>query len=228
MRKAAGGLALLTVALAGCACAPAPETTDAPVVAASSLDGLLLDAAEVDAVMGARLTPLTPVTAMGDNRNLLPNLNCLGVWQTTEAAVYGERGTGNWLGVRRQTLREPDSDQWNSVAVQSVVLYESADTARDFFTRSAGRWAECTDHRVNITLNDKPLPRWRSGELAQTDTRLTMPITRGTGDDVRTCQHVLALAANVIIDVQACRFQNTPVDQAADIATAIEANVAAG
>ena len=29
------------------------------------------------------------VNVMGDHRNLLPNLNCLGVWQVDEAGVYG-------------------------------------------------------------------------------------------------------------------------------------------
>ncbi len=188
--------------------------------------GLLLSRADIDEVMGTAMTPLDPVTAMSDNRNLLPNLNCLGIWQVAESAIYGPPGPGNWQDMRRQTLRVPNSDRWDSLAVQAVVRYENAETARDFFLQSADRWSECTDHRVNITLNDRPLPSWHSGDLDETDRRLTIPSTRGAGEDIRSCQHVLAVASNVVVDVQACRPQDTPVTEAADIATAIESNVA--
>lgn len=217
----------LGLALSGCGSEP-PEAAPPPepaIVKASALDDLLLNDSEIDSVMGTAMTSLMPVVEMSDNRNLLPNLNCLGVWQVNEAAIYGDRGAGNWQSMRQQTMREPDSDQWKSIAVQSVVLFETADAARHFFTQSAARWAECTDHRVNITLNDTPLPKWLSGKLDATDSRLTIPITRGTGDQIQSCQHVLAVSENVIIDVQACKSQSSPVTQAADIVSEIEATI---
>lgn len=226
--KSSNRILLLVVALAGlagCGGQPEPQAVS-DIVETAAIGELLLSAPEVDSAMGATLTPLEPVSTMSDNRNLLPNLNCLGVWQVAETAIYGERGPGSWQAVRQQMLRAPDSDEWNSLVVQSVVLYESTAQAEDFLTQSAERWSECTDHRVNITLNDKPLPRWHSHALAQTHNGLSIPITRTSGHRIHSCQHVLATSVNVVIDVQACKLQGSPVNQAADIASAIEAKIA--
>ncbi|MFY9922766.1 MAG: sensor domain-containing protein [Mycobacterium sp.] len=160
---------------------------------------------------------------MADHRNLLPNLNCLGVWQVNEAPVYDP---SDWQSVRQQMLRTPDNDSWDSLVVQSVVRYDTAEAAQRFFTESADRWSHCTNHRVNIRLNDQPLPAWLSGDLSASASKLTMPYVRGSGAQIRSCQHALALAANVILDIQACRPQQpTAVTEAGDIADRIEARL---
>ena len=153
-----------------------------------ALTGLLLSVADVNDIMGVSLTPHQPVSQMGDHRNLLPNLNCLGVWQVNEAPVYD---ASHWKSVRQQMLRTPDTDQWETLVVQSVVSYRTAVAARDFFTQSADRWSKCTNHHVNIQLNNQQLPAWLSGELTRTDTQLAIPIVRGNGDQMRSCQRVL-------------------------------------
>jgi hypothetical protein len=209
--------------LAGCATAPAADVPP-KWVPQSALTGLLLTAGDIDAVMAtAGMTAHPPVAQMGDHRNLLPNLNCLGVWQVNEAPVYDP---SDWQSVRQQMLRAPDSDSWDTLVVQSVVLYRSAQDAQRFFTESADRWAHCTNHRVNIRLNDQPLPAWLSGDLTASDSKLTMPYVRGSGAQIRSCQRALALAANVILDIQACRPQQpTAVTQAGEIADMIEARL---
>ena len=209
--------------LAGCATAPA---TDEPPksVQESALTGLLLNVKDIDAAMAtAGMTAHPPVAQMADHRNLLPNLNCLGVWQVDEAPVYDP---SDWKSVRQQMLRAPDTDNWDSLVVQSVVRYDTVEAAQRFFTESADRWSHCTNHRVNIRLNDQPLPAWLSGDLVQTDRRLAMPYVRGSGSQIRTCQRALAVAANVILDVAACKPQQpTAVTQAGDIADKIEAKL---
>jgi hypothetical protein len=222
-------LALGTV-LAGCS-SPSPAAQKPPqLVPTSALNGLLLSTDEVDAVTGTRSLTVHggTDTTMADNRNLLPNLNCLGVWQVGESAIYGpDGGDKGWQGVRRQLLRTPDVDTWDTLAVQAVVYYPSADAAADFFSQSADRWSKCVNHHVNITLNDQPLPKWLSGQLGKTDTQLAMPITRGEGAEVRACQHVLQRAVNLIIDVEACKPQSAPIGSAADLATKIQAKLPA-
>jgi hypothetical protein len=53
-----------------------------------------------------------------------------------------------------------------------------------------------------------------------------MPVTRGVGNQTRSCQRVLAIASNVIVDVQACKpQQSTAVTQAAEIADRIESKL---
>ncbi|HEX4587481.1 MAG TPA: sensor domain-containing protein [Mycobacterium sp.] len=190
----------------------------------SALPESLLTADEVNGIMQTTgMVPHNPVTQMGDQRNLLPNLNCLGVWQVNEAPIYE---SSHWKTLRQQMLRAPDTDQWDNLVVQSVVSYRTADGARQFFTESTDRWSKCTNHNVNITLNDQPLPAWHSGDLTKTDTRLAMPYTRGAGDQTRSCQRVLALATNLILDIQACKpQQQSAVTAAAAVADKIESKL---
>jgi hypothetical protein len=228
VKRYAIGVLAVSLALTSCSSnAPAAEKKPPQLVPTSALNKLLLSTDEVNAVMGTRsLTPQSTDTTMADNRNLLPNLNCLGVWQVGESAIYGpDGGDKGWQGVRRQTLRTPDTDEWDTLAAQSVVYYLTAEAAGDFFTQSADRWTKCVNHHVNITLNDQPLPKWLSGDLSKTDTQLAMPITRGEGTEVRACQHVLERAANLIIDVEACKSQTAPVTAAAELAAKIKAKL---
>lgn len=162
------------------------------------------------------------VEVMSDHRNLLPNLNCLGIWQVNEAGVYGAAG---WIALRQELLRSPDTDAWQTLVVQSVVNYPSTDAAHDFFSQSSNRWSKCTNHNVNITLNGTPLPKWRSGELTKTDTQLAIPFTRDNANGVDSCQRVLAVESNVIIDVQACKRDSSTVTQAAAVVHDIEAGL---
>jgi hypothetical protein len=212
------------LALAGCSTGDGQPTAAAPqLVGANALDRVLLGTGEVDSIMGTSgMTAHPRVEVMGDHRNLLPNLNCLGIWQVNEAGVYGADG---WIALRQELLRSPDSDSWQNLMVQSVVNYPSTDAARDFFEQSSDRWSKCANHNVNITLNDKPLPKWRSGELTETDSALAIPFTRGDASGVDSCQRALAVTNNVIVDVQACKRDSSTVTQAVAVAEAIEAKL---
>jgi PknH-like extracellular domain len=217
------GATALCIVLAGCdgaaSGASAPKSVPDTALTAS-----LLSADELNSIMGATgMTPHTPVSQMGDHRNLLPNLNCLGVWQVNEAPIYE---SSHWKSVRQQLVRVPDADQWNFLVVQSVVSYRTADAARQFFTESTDRWSKCTNHNVNIQLNGQALPAWKSGDLTKTDTRLALPYTRGTADQTRSCQRVLSIAANLILDIQACKPpQQDAVTAAAAVADKIESKL---
>jgi hypothetical protein len=214
-----GALALCFV-LAGCG--GAASGASAPkLVPDTALTASLATADELNTIMGTTgMTPHTPVSQMGDHRNLLPNLNCLGVWQVNEAPIYE---SSHWKSVRQQLVRAPDADQWNFLVVQSVVSYRTADAAREFFTESTDRWSKCTNHNINIQLNGQAMPAWHSGDLTKTDTRLALPYTRGTGDQTRSCQRVLQVAANLILDIQACKpQQQDAITAAAAVADKIE------
>ena len=194
------------------------------MVLSSSVPSINPGNAESGTIMGTSgMTPHSPVTQMADDRNLLPNLNCLGVWQVNEAPIYE---SSHWKSMRQQLSRVPDTDQWEDLVVQSVVSYTMADAARQFFTDSAGRWSKCTNHNVNIQLNGRPLPQWHSGDLTKTDTRLAIPYTRTDGDQIRSCQRVLSVISNLILDIQACKPQQpSPVTAAAAVADKIESKV---
>ncbi|MET0698042.1 MAG: sensor domain-containing protein [Mycobacterium sp.] len=223
MKRRAVGVFALALTLAGCSTnAPAATPTPKLVSGGPAVEAVLLSPNAVNQAMGtAGMITHPPASQMGDHRDLLPNLNCLGVWQVDEVGVYG---SSDWGAMRQVMMRSPDTEQWDDLAVQSVVAYHSVDGARKFFTESADRWSKCTNHHVNITLNGIKLPRWTSGELTKTVDRLAIPVTRGSDAQTRSCQRVLSIAVNVIIDVQACKPPRpAPVTQAAAIADQIEA-----
>jgi hypothetical protein len=221
VHRCAIGMLALGLALTGCSRSGPASPSPPKLVEASALQGVLLSPKDVDQIMGTTgMTPHTLVTQMGDHRNLLPNLNCLGVWQVDEVGVYGDSG---WNALQQAMMRSPDSEQWDNLVVQSVVTYHSPDDARKFFNQSADRWSKCTNHHVNITLNGTPLPKWQSGELTKTDNRLAIPVTRGSDATTRACQRVLSISRNVITDVQACKPAGSTVTQAGVIADRIEA-----
>ncbi len=205
--------------LAGCGSKPPQQAAPPPTIEPSALDSLLLSPAEVDAVMGTSGIVRQPATSeMNDHHDVVTNTNCLGVWQTDESAIYQNTG---FTGVRRQSLRIPDSELWTDFVVQSVVTYPSAQAAHTFFTDSADRWSKCVNHRLNIAVGTAPAPGWQSGELTRTDTELTMAVTRQSGDQTRSCERVLALKSNAIIDAEACQPQ--PVAPTAALVDHIEA-----
>ena len=225
MKHFAIGALALSVLVSGCGSGAASGASEPPkLVPDNALTGLLLSPDDINAIMGTSgMTPHPPATQMGDHRNLLPNLNCLGVWQVNEAPIYE---SSHWKSVRQQMLRVADTDDWDSLVVQSVVSYRTADGAREFFTESTDRWSKCTNHNVNIQLNGQMLPGWRSGDLMKTDNLLAMPYTRTNGGQVRSCQRALSIAANLILDIQACKpQQQAAVTQAADIADRIVAKL---
>jgi hypothetical protein len=218
------GAVALALTLTGCSGA-GPKPAGAPdLLPAKAIDSVLLKPDQVDAIMKTTGMVAHPrVDVMSDHRNLLPNLNCLGIWQVNEAGVYGKDG---WIALRQELLRVPDTDAWNDLVVQSVVNYPSTEAARNFFTASTDRWSKCTNHNVNITLNDKRLPSWHSGELTKTDTRLTIPLTRGNANNgVDRCQRTLGVESNVIIDVQACTRDLQTKPPSIDVADQIAAKL---
>ena len=195
-------------------------TAKAPTtVIAAALPGMLLSAADINSVMGTSgMTVSADLTDVSDHSILLPNRNCLGIWNVAEKAIYSD---SNYAAMHGQTLRQPNTDSWVYKVDQVVFNYASADAAKQFFVLSADRWSKCTNHKVNMNVNNQQMPTVSFGQLTRTDTKLTMNLTRGDG--VRSCQRALSVAANVIIDVAACA--TTTTDQASAIADKISSKI---
>lgn len=195
-----------------------PPTT--ATIAASALDGTLLGAGDINSVMGTTAMVLgVALTYMADHANLLPNLNCLGVWGVGERAIYDGSG---WTAIRGQVLRQPDTAGWDSMVVEAAVSFRSAGAAYAFFTASADRWSKCSNHRVNMTVKGQRTT-WMFGALGRTDTDLTMHLIRNGGE--RACQRALSVTNNVVVDVAAC--SKAVGDQAVTIANKIQSKLPA-
>ncbi|MBV9514257.1 MAG: sensor domain-containing protein [Mycobacteriaceae bacterium] len=209
---------VLVAAIAGCSKATPGRASAPSVVPASALEGLLLSASDINAVMGTTaIVANTPFTNLGQHSNLLPNKNCLGIWEVGEDAIYRDSKPTAFRG---QDLQQPATGAWDAKVVQGVAVYPGADASGAFFAASADRWSKCTNHHVNMTVNDQPMPKLFFGNLTKTDTQLAIPVVEGEGDGQRQCQRVLSVADNLIIDVAAC--SRTATDQAATIAGKIK------
>jgi hypothetical protein len=209
------------IAVAGCSSGPTTTHPSTPkLVPPSALDGLLPSVGDINAVMGTTMTPHSAFSTTADHRDLLPNLNCLGIWEIGENAIYGPSG---FTAIRGQVLRDPDSNQWNSLVVQAVVSYPTADAAKKFFADSADRWSKCSNHHVNMTYTGHALISLTFGALTKTDTELTIPVTSSGGG--QPCQRALTVDDNLIIDVAACGPSIT--DQATSIVSKIRARISA-
>lgn len=215
--------AAVLLATAGCGTSEG-QSTAPKGVADSALGGLLLPTADVESITGASgMVARPPTDVMADNRNIVSNLDCLSAWQINQAAIYDPTF---WKSMRQQAVRSPDSDNWNEQVVQSVVSWGTRDRAQAFFDDSVKRWSNCANHTLNIRVNDQPLPKWVSGDVSQTERELSQPYIRGTGNQTRSCQHVIRVAANVVFEVAACTpKQDAPVTQAAEVAAAMEAKM---
>jgi PknH-like protein len=208
------------IALAGCSHSATTTHPSTPTpVPTSALDGLFPSVGDVSAVMGTTMTPHESFSRTRDHSELLPNLNCLGIWQVGEKSIYDPSG---YTAIRGQVLREPDTDDWNSLVVQAVVSYPAAGAAKKFFAESADRWSHCSNHLVNMTRSGHSQITLTFGSLTKTDTELTMPLSSSGG---ASCQRALAVDNNLIIDVSACG--QTISNQSSSIVSKIETRIPA-
>jgi hypothetical protein len=174
-----------------------PSASPRPLAAVAAA---LLPVDQANAAMGTTAMALTEsFTSFRDDRALLPNLNCLGVFQPGEQAVYADGGSSSITGT---ILRQPNTDSWDAQVVQAGTVYPTAGAATAFLAASADRWSKCTKHTVNITVNDGPRTTFRFGDLDKTQSRLTMSFTRNATE--RSCQRALSVVDNVVVDVKAC------------------------
>lgn len=218
-RQLATTIALVSLLATGTACSGDSEKQAAPkTIEASALQGAMLPAGDIDAVMGTKgLEVSGQIDAVSDNGNLMPNENCLGIWQVAEKRIYDNTGL---TAVRGQVLRTPKEGMWDAFVQEAVVIYPNADAAKKFLEASAGRWSQCKNRTVNLTINDVKTT-WFFADSTKTDTRLTAQMTRNGAE--RSCQRSLSVVENAVVEVSACKPGAT--DQAAQIADKVEAKL---
>lgn len=198
-------LAGFCILAAGCGsggnhAAGASATT--PLVVESALPGLLLSAAEVNTAMGSTdLSLSSDVHEMIDASASVSREECLAIFSPAEVKAYINSG---WTAFREQTLTDPESKKW---AVQSVVLFPTAEQAAAFFTASSTNWRKCDGSFVNILSGGREV--WDVGPISETNGVLSI----GTKTHLEiydkpqeqdnagsTGQRVLTVRNNVVID----------------------------
>jgi hypothetical protein len=202
-------LAGICILIAGCgshggrATPTATTPTTAAPVAAAALDGLLLGAAEINTAVGAQLSVTADTKQMDDLSNLVSRPECLPIFSPAEATAYAGSG---WTALHTQDLSDP---RHKHSAVQSVVLFPSAQQAAAFVTVSSQRWQACANDSFARTMSGGR-EIWDVGPISNTNgilstlARISVEIYDHPAPqegDGSPGQRALTVRNNVVIDV---------------------------
>ncbi|OCB31236.1 serine/threonine protein kinase [Mycobacterium malmoense] len=194
---------------------PAPPPDPIP---AERLNSLLLGVSDINAVMGSStMEPGKPIQAMDTSSLTVSQPDCQGALYTTQSTVYA--GTG-FSAVSGLVSSEP-GDNYDHWVNQAVVLFPSADKAKDFVQTSAGKWKGCAGKTVTVTNKGKTY-RWTFEQVRGGPPKIAVLDTQ-EGADGWECQRAMSVANNVIVDVNACGYHI--VDQGTQIVDKIAAKV---
>lgn len=221
MRRSVVALVVAGICLlvAGCAttaghAVPAPKMIPRPLVE-RELAGLLLNADQVDAAMGATTMAVTNTEdSMSDNSATMAPPQCLALDAAAEAAVYANSG---YQAVRDESFN--DGDHFTHYLKQAVVLYPLVDTAAAFLDNSARQWRVCQQY-----THTQSNTQWSVGQVTYAQGVLSAVVTEqdaaapGWG-----CGRAMSLRNNVVIDINTC--SPNPADSAVKIANQIAQNV---
>ncbi len=225
--RALGALVAAAALLSGCASTVEGTAVrgqgsgplNVPPLEEADLDDVLITIGELNGIVGSTQMKVTSeLDEMTDHSADVSDPDCLGAVYGAEEPVYA--GT-EWTAVRDQVAREPgeDNDHW---VEQTAVLYPAASNAQDFFDTSTATWQDCADSAIAVGDGDY---LWALEGVEVGDSMITQMASQ-EGADGWACQHALSLVSNVTVEAWACGYSIT--DEAAEIATAMVDNAAAG
>jgi hypothetical protein len=193
-------------------------------IPAMALDGLLLDAGQVNTALSATSMKVWfNAKAMWDWSKNVDDKNCLAVDGPAQDKVYA--GTG-WTAMRGQRLDDSvdDSKTRKHYAIQAVVAFPAAQDANNFYNASAQSWNSCSNRRFNDVSQGQPDTVWTVAGITNDNGTLSTSQVQEGGDGW-TCQRALTVRNNISIDVVTCAYGQTG-SVAIDIATQIAAKAA--
>ncbi len=179
---------------------PKPVPPPDPIPA-ERLSALLLSPADINSVMGSStMQPGKPIVAMDTSSVTLSLPDCQGTLYTTQDPVYA--GTG-YSAISGLVSSEP-GDNYDHWVNQAVVLFPSANKAKDFLQTSTDKWKSCAGKTVTVTNKGKTY-RWTFAQLQGSPPKMTVMDTQEGGEGWE-CQRAMSVANNVIVDVNACGY----------------------
>jgi PknH-like extracellular domain len=176
-----------------------------PDLTEPQLAGVLLDASQINQIMGAtamivvkRYDKLT-----GDNGGSYSDPGCAAaVFNTVEA---GYKGSG-YLATRGSELHEPEANYKHYVD-QGVVSFGSGSDARRYLATAQDTWRRCVDKHVTYTPQDGKPSTWTIRQPVTT-AGVTAAFTDLEGGDGYSCTHAITAKVNVVIDISACSYDS--------------------
>jgi hypothetical protein len=170
---------------------------DVPAFEESALDTLMLSNSDLEKISGVEMESLYSEEEMNDNADLISNLDCVGAIYPGEDAVYD--GT-QWTAVRDELLLEANGGDDGRLVEQTIVLFDSADHAVEFFDSSKDKWRECAKLK-DIEVEDGP---WDPDEVQDVDERTIALKAKVNGTLAGICQHAMGVISNLIIEGFSC------------------------
>ncbi|HTY33563.1 sensor domain-containing protein [Mycobacterium sp.] len=220
------GLAVGCSTVVGGKAVPADHSGPLPQnpVAVAALDGLLLDAGQINTALNAASMKVGfSAKGMWDWSSSISDKDCLPLDGPAQDNVYAGSG---WTAIRGQRLDDSvdDSKTRNHYAIQAVVAYPSARDANAFYDSSAQSWSACANRRFSDLPEGKPPVVWTVAGINKVSGTLSTSEVQEGGDGW-SCQRALTVRNNVAIDVLACAAP-LAAGPAVDIAEQIAAKVA--
>ena len=170
---------------------------DVPPLEESALDGLLLSNSELGKIADVDLESLYSAEEMNDNADLVSDIDCLGAIYPGEDAVYD--GT-DWTAIRDELLIETGDDENSRLVEQTLVLFDTADKAVEFFEASKAKWRECAQVK-DIEVEDGP---WVPEEVRDVDERTISLKAKVSGTLDGICGHAMGVVSNLIVEGFSC------------------------
>ncbi|MGV0625955.1 sensor domain-containing protein [Mycolicibacter minnesotensis] len=186
----------------------------------SAIDTVLLAPAEITTLVGGSSEPLMQVEqtthGMLNNQNLVAPPTCVGMIFTGERAVFADTG---YTAMKTQQLQQlADSDYYNTVGprqvAQTVVIYDTAEQAQSILAVSQRQWQACAGSEVRLGTvgqNGENNLHFEVGQVQVGNHRLAvLMVANSQVSEGSACEQVLAIRANVVVGVRACRYPEPP------------------
>ena len=134
---------------------------------------------------------------MNDKSDLVSDVDCHGANYTGEDPALD--GTG-WTSVRDELLLEATAEDNAQLVEQTLVLFDSADGAVEFFDASKDKWRECAKAK-DITVENGP---WVPDDVQNASERMITLKAKVSGTLEGICQHALGVVSNLIVEGFSC------------------------
>ena len=170
---------------------------DVPPLEESALDNLLLSNNALNKIADVELESFYSTDEMNDNADLVSDVDCLGAIYPGEDAAFD--GTG-WTAVRDELLLEATAEDNAQLVEQTLVLFDSADEAVEFFDASKDKWRECAKAK-DITVENGP---WVPDDVQNASERMITLKAKVSGTLEGICQHALGVVSNLIVEGFSC------------------------
>lgn len=189
-----------------------PPTDTVPPVAGADLASLMVPTERIGAIIG---TPVRTVDEPLTRFLTMDSEKCSGVAMPFQRGDYQSSGSTDQLATMYAKTSVTDGTR---AVFAGVVAFPTADLADKFVARQRVLWPSCAFQVVTFTSDPgQPDSTWRIGAVDATDSVLTADlVSQQSGSP---CQHALASANNVVIDVLACSSKNK--EPAAEITRAV-------